>query len=73
MNNRYFLPRLHVLAMLLAFIVSASILNPWLEHSGLDFELAATGDASASQRAASVDLSFRLSLPSPDFQAEVLQ
>jgi hypothetical protein len=73
MNNHYFLPRLHVLLTLLAFTVSSSIQNPWLEHSGLVFELAATGDASAFQRAASVELSFRLSLRSPDFQAEVLQ
>lgn len=73
MNNRYFFPRLHVLAMLLAFAALADILGLWPDHSVLDFELAAAGDASASQRAASVNLSLGLSLSPPNFQAGALQ
>ena len=72
MNNCYFLPRVHVLAMLLVFAVLASILNLWLDHSMLGFELAAAGDASTSHRAASVDLSLRLSLSPPDFHGGAL-
>ena len=73
MNNRFFLPRLHVLAMLLVFAVLASILNLWLDHSVLAFELAAAGDASASQRAASVGVSLKLSFSSPEFAVWSLQ
>ena len=73
MTDRYFVPRLRMLAMLIILAVLARILDPWPDESLIDFELTAASDASLSLQASSVDLSLKFSISPPDFQAGALQ